>query len=504
MPQRPFASFATPPPSVNCHGQLYNVQDLPNSDPSFYQHFMTPNVPSIVSQTSLSSAKWPDSINSQGDGNRFGHQPGYLPAMGTFGRGSNYPGDTGGFNLLEQGYAGFESNGLWSDWPKPGNGKGSMLHLSSATTGPKPVGSLGFSANHFGMASQQKESFYGFGTRASNKSYPQGQTNRNSGYDVSSSMFGINGQSWPTLHEARQAGRCNDFSCSCNFALDTLGERNRGPRAFKPRSQTSANGSVIDSRRTAVSDVYNESYNRLDFVTDYKDAKFFVIKSYSEDNVHKSIKYGVWASTPNGNKKLDAAYHEAKEKTGTSPIFLLFSVNASAQFCGVAEMVGAVDFDKSVDYWQQDKWSGQFPVKWHIIKDVPNSQFRHIVLENNDNKPVTNSRDTQEVELEHGVEMLKIFKNYESHSSILDDFHFYEERQKAMQARKSRQQQQSSLVPTSVIGDGEQSPVSISNDFIKKMSKSFAEALSVNETVTELSISHLPQGAMGFENEKRS
>jgi hypothetical protein len=72
-------------------------------------------------------------------------------------------------------------------------------------------------------------------------------------------------------------------------------------------------------------------------------------------------------------------------------------VNASAQFCGVAEMLGPVDFDKSVDYWQQDKWSGQFSVKWHIIKDVPNSQFRHIVLENNDNKPVTNSRDTQEV-----------------------------------------------------------------------------------------------------------
>lgn len=60
-------------------------------------------------------------------------------------------------------------------------------------------------------------------------------------------------------------------------------------------------------------------------------------------------------------------------------------------------MVGPVNFDKSVDFWQQDKWSGQFPVKWHIIKDVPNSQFRHIVLENNDNKPVTNSRDTQEV-----------------------------------------------------------------------------------------------------------
>jgi YT521-B-like domain len=71
---------------------------------------------------------------------------------------------------------------------------------------------------------------------------------------------------------------------------------------------------------------------------------------------------------------------------------------------GVAEMVGPVDFEKTVEYWQQDKWNGCFPVKWHMVKDVPNSMLKHIILENNDNKPVTNSRDTQEV--------LKMFINY--------------------------------------------------------------------------------------------
>lgn len=74
-------------------------------------------------------------------------------------------------------------------------------------------------------------------------------------------------------------------------------------------------------------------------------------------------------------------------------------VNASGQFCGVAEMTGPVDFHRDMDFWQQDKWSGSFPVKWHIIKDLPNSNFRHIILENNENKPVTNSRDTQEVSI---------------------------------------------------------------------------------------------------------
>lgn len=72
-------------------------------------------------------------------------------------------------------------------------------------------------------------------------------------------------------------------------------------------------------------------------------------------------------------------------------------VNTSGQFVGVAEMIGPVDFSKTLDYWQQEKWIGCFPLKWHIVKDVPNSILKHITLENNENKPVTNSRDTQDV-----------------------------------------------------------------------------------------------------------
>ena len=69
-----------------------------------------------------------------------------------------------------------------------------------------------------------------------------------------------------------------------------------------------------------------QQYNKEDFPEIYSDAKFFVIKSYSEDDVHKSIKYNVWASTPTGNQKLDAAYQEAIGKTDSCPVFLLFSV----------------------------------------------------------------------------------------------------------------------------------------------------------------------------------
>ena len=63
----------------------------------------------------------------------------------------------------------------------------------------------------------------------------------------------------------------------------------------------------------------------------------------------------------------------------------------------MAEMLSTVDYtntQKSV-WVNNDKFKAQFMVKWIYVKDVPNRQFRHIRLENNENKPVTNSRDTQ-------------------------------------------------------------------------------------------------------------
>ena len=90
-------------------------------------------------------------------------------------------------------------------------------------------------------------------------------------------------------------------------------------------------------------------------------------------------------------------------------MYLYFSVNGSGHFCGMAEMTSAVDMSASVSVWSQDKWRGQFTVKWIYVKDVPNAALRHIRLENNENKPVTNSRDTQEVLPEKGRQVCTAF-----------------------------------------------------------------------------------------------
>ena len=140
-----------------------------------------------------------------------------------------------------------------------------------------------------------------------------------------------------------------------------------------------------------------ETINPAHLECNPKAARFFVIKSYSEDDVHKAIKYGVWASTDTGNRRLDTAYREMGNQ---GPVYLFFSVNASGQFSGMAQMESALDYTNKFGCWAQDKWSGSFMIKWTFIKDIPNNQFRHIVLANNEGKPVTNSRDTQEVMFE--------------------------------------------------------------------------------------------------------
>ncbi|XP_024008644.1 uncharacterized protein LOC18992273 isoform X2 [Eutrema salsugineum] len=347
------------------------------------------------------------------------------------------------------------------------SGEKMFLPMSSARRCMKHPGSADLSANDFDMGPPHRVLHDTFESAASfnyrEKAYNQCKRGSFSASSSSSPTWELD-YNLPPLDEAR-SGSYRDF-CHCPAMIDMLTERNRGPRA----SRLNGKKKMITSDRL-------DRFCQHDLLSQFRDAKFFVIKSYSEDNVHKSIKYCVWASTKNGNKKLDAAYREAKKKEVACPVFLLFSVNASAQFCGVAEMVGPVDFNTSVEYWQQDRWSGHFPVKWLIVKDVPNSLFRHIIIENNDNKPVTNSRDTQEVEVEQGIEMLNIFKSCEMRSSILDDFSFYEERQRAIQDRKARQRavlENLRVSPTSV-----PTHPSLHDDYVREMSRSFAEALAL-------------------------
>jgi hypothetical protein len=63
---------------------------------------------------------------------------------------------------------------------------------------------------------------------------------------------------------------------------------------------------------------------------------------------------------------------------------------------------------------------------WLFVKDVLNKNFRSIPNNLNDNRPVTNSRDCQEVPYNEGMTMLEIYRDFNEHTSIIDDLPNFE------------------------------------------------------------------------------
>ncbi|KAF5208429.1 Yth domain-containing protein ect4 [Thalictrum thalictroides] len=412
------------------------------SSPAYYPYLvqpMTENVASNAQEPHLLNAGVPNANSSDGPGFKYNHQSasggsGKVPSRASLGDGDKT------FNQSH-------SSGKRSEVSKANstNKKQPATHTTTASVSVSRAASAPVTQGRNASALVQPADQLTFGQ------VPSLSASAKVSLPVTnvSSDFGTNARGWPMVDRLRPRFPSGGVSNNGNGNPDFLSEQNRGPRTNRSRGQWTPSASVqvkstnVGNTGASGKIIINaDQYNKEDFSVSYANGKFFVIKSYSEDDVHKSIKYNVWSSTPNGNKRLENAYEDAQKiASGNSrgcPVFLFFSVNASGQFCGVAEMVGPVDFNKDMEFWQQDKWSGSFPVKWHIVKDVPNTYFRHIILENNENKPVTNSRDTQEIKIRQGVEMLKIFKNHTLKTSIIDDFMYYEERQKIMQEEKAR------------------------------------------------------------------
>ncbi|KAF5185277.1 Yth domain-containing protein ect2 [Thalictrum thalictroides] len=487
-PYSPYSPAGSPVPTMGHDGQLYGPQQY--QYPTYYQSPAPPNEPfkpneapaSQELSTSVSVDKPALSVevpngNAKGsvNANTNGSMPlkpcqqnSSLNSNGSYGRGGVFPGSipASGFQDYRYNVDGLKSRGPWLDVPAYNDGKhrpatssafSTVSHANNIQAGrnqnvrPHPNITVARGMQSPRTPGLVPSHAYLSGLYPNNRMYGQYGSHFRTGCGFGSNGYDsrYNGRnSWLSFdNKYKPKGRYFGYG---NENMDGLNELNRGPRSRGLKNQKTVTLAVkgqdissgVSTEKKDISSVTpgTDQYNREDFPVKYTDAKFFIIKSYSEDDVHKSIKYSVWASTPNGNKKLNVGYQESQEKSGNCPVFLCFSVNGSGQFVGLAEMVGPVDFDKSVEYWQQDKWNGCFPVKWHIVKDIPNSLLKQITLENNDNKPVTNSRDTQEVKLEQGLHMLKIFKDHSCKTCILDDFEFYEGRQKTVQEKKAKLQ----------------------------------------------------------------
>ena len=164
-----------------------------------------------------------------------------------------------------------------------------------------------------------------------------------------------------------------------------------------------------------------ENYNPTHIANShFENAKYFIMRSLNHEDILVSIKHKIWTSKEQINGKLNQAF---KENRGKGPVYLLFSVIGSKQFCGIAEMTSFVDFKRRSNVWKsfKSKIRGNFRVNWIYLKDVPNTKLNHITLENNEDKPITFTKDGHDVPPVQGEETVRLIHDFESSSSILDD-----------------------------------------------------------------------------------
>lgn len=159
-----------------------------------------------------------------------------------------------------------------------------------------------------------------------------------------------------------------------------------------------------------------------------KNAQFYILRSSCDDDIHKSIKYGIWTSSYRNNAAIHQDFSNLKKTSGV--IYAFYTVVSSEQYLGVAQITGDPDLSKSFNYWwEEGKWNGLMNVKWLYIKDIPYQHFKH--LEEGD-KPIPSLRDGTKISFENGVKMLSLFKDTEGYGNIFEAFAYMDDREEKL------------------------------------------------------------------------
>ncbi|KAK3381502.1 YT521-B-like domain-containing protein [Podospora didyma] len=133
------------------------------------------------------------------------------------------------------------------------------------------------------------------------------------------------------------------------------------------------------------------------------DCRFFIVKSFNEDNVRKCMDDGVWATQLQNGQVLTSAFANCKH------VILFFSINKSKAFQGYARMATAPSPDTPRPKWMSGiHWDTSPPFRVDWLSKVAVEFFRigHLKNSYNENAAVLVGKDGQEIEEECGRELL--------------------------------------------------------------------------------------------------
>ncbi|EDO08194.1 YT521-B-like family protein [Babesia bovis T2Bo] len=155
----------------------------------------------------------------------------------------------------------------------------------------------------------------------------------------------------------------------------------------------------------------NVDHNKAKSIYEHGVNVYYIVKSFSDQNVRAALIHNVWATTPKNEVILDKAY----QKGGN--VILVFSINGSSRFIGYALMQsrpGHASFNESVFFMANgNKFNGKhFDILWIRVIDLPFTACAKLKNSLNEYKPVKLARDGQEIDKTTGKALCIIFEEH--------------------------------------------------------------------------------------------
>lgn len=159
---------------------------------------------------------------------------------------------------------------------------------------------------------------------------------------------------------------------------------------------------LIGNSNIDLADLYQIS-NQNPSISLIEGSQFFIIKSSNKENIEKSKKNSVWATTFMNSNKLNEAFKKGN-------VILIFSVSGTQSYKGYAIMT-SFSADTPSNLWQIEsniKLGGDFSVVWLCYCELNSSKAKHLLNSKKNNDPVNKSRDCTELSQNCGYELCKL------------------------------------------------------------------------------------------------
>ncbi|KAL2135039.1 hypothetical protein VTI74DRAFT_9959 [Chaetomium olivicolor] len=209
-----------------------------------------------------------------------------------------------------------------------------------------------------------------------------------------------------TRHSYRQSPPTRPREYSPRRRVSTQSRRDHDDHDDRPRKYDRYQGDSgrYDSPRRKDSGHNAVSYPIRVDLGRKGDTRFFIMKSFNEDNVRGCMENNVWTTQVHNSEVLAEAYAKCKN------VILFFSINKSRAFQGYARMASAPSSSIPRPNWVKGiHWdtSDPFKVQWLSKTAVEFFRIGHIKNPYNEGQSVLVARDGQEIEEGCGAELLR-------------------------------------------------------------------------------------------------